>query len=696
MSIPSLSNQYPITTLPRVSGVPIENKLLIPQFYQNEFTTNTLDFAISKSMICSYLIKPTPKLLWSFALKPSYIVDCIDVLKLGDEKIYVVGITERNLYKIIIVKTSIKLEDGIISADTLDTNEYKIENKVVGIKISNSNSIVVVYQDGKIEFVNFKNNELIKGFNFQNEGEIIYNQFINDLEDNLLLVVSKFKTQLIYKILSINQTKPIFEIQNFQNEILKDPIFTYISGNLYQYHDGIIDNISIPNFKKVNSTSVSSLIQSDEKVSIKSPAPDRILLGNSNKLYLLNLKFGAKLSEFKSISSSSNPVEDKVFINQIIPVKGSSQNTSLTNGFYLNLKNKDNNLYLNIIDINVGLNKLNECLGKSINQRDDKQLNNIRNIYNDEPIENESTELNEIYEHLKIAQEENNLNKWESILIPYLKNNKSWNEIKQFQNKSHKKDKIYQFKEFDVENDRIININFINLIFELIFNKSSPNSLNFKSLNFIPEYTLMYLLTNPIFPKTYTRGLLKLFYNINNLTLLKQAIITCSNLEIEDLVNLLIILGQDQEDILSDLITRIIDEFSPSEITKSFKKVFENSNETINIIEFINKILKVTNYNKWKIIEILIDINGLFNWNLTNIEKLNDLLDSKIKLLTANSYNLTLIDQVNLKRNTSKKQQTEVNGILTITDQTKNKKLSSTVDLNDEKIPLYSIETLEI
>ncbi|KAI5953128.1 UTP8 [Candida jiufengensis] len=699
MTTPSLSNQYPITTLPRVNGVSIENKLIIPQYSQNDSTTSSsssvLDFVISKSMICSYLIKPTPKLIWSFALKPSVIVECIDVFRVDNKKIYLVGISERKTFKLILVETLIKQDNGITSYDTINSYEYKVDTEISGVKFSNENNFVVVYKNGIVEFINFKDEKFTKGFNLQTEGEIIYNNFINDLEDNLLLTVSQSKKELIYQILSVNQTKPIFEIQNHHSPLIENPIFAYISGNLYQYHDGLIDTLAVPSFTKTNTLSVSSIINKEEKVSIKSPAPDRLLLGNANKIYLLNLKFGAKLFEFKSVSSSSNPVEDKVFINQVIPVKGSSINTTTTTGFYINLKNKDNNLYLNTIDINVGLNKLNECLGKSISHEDEHKLNNIINIYDDNETP-EDTELNEVYQSLKKAKEEHDLNKWESILIPYLKNNKSWKEIQTTKPKTTK-EKVYQFKEFDVENDRIININFINLIFELIF--TTTPILNFISIEFIPEYTLMYLLTSPIFPKKYSKNLLSLLYNTNNFTLLKQAIITCSNIPLSDLINQLIITPTEEKDIISDLITRLIEDFSTFEISTNFKSIIANQNTKLNIIEFVNKILSINNYNKWKLIEILIDINGLFNWTETNITKLNEILDSKIKVIDSNAYNLTLIDQINLKRNTAKKsQQKSSTGLLTITDQTKlnHKKLTNSElnKIDDEKIPVYSKETL--
>ena len=105
--------------------------------------------------------------------------------------------------------------------------------------------------------------------------------------------------------------------------------------------------------------------------------------------------------------------------------------------------------------------------------------------------------------------------------------------------------------------------------------------------------------------------------------------------------------------------------------------------------------MSTSNDKGWILVEILVDISGLFNWSQENILRLNQIIDARLANLDINAYNLTLIDQVQLKKNQLKKSKnTSVDGALTITDQTQlNKRMES--DLN-EKVPLYSIERLEI
>ena len=246
---------------------------------------------------------------------------------------------------------------------------------------------------------------------------------------------------------------------------------------------------------------------------------------------------------------------------------------------YLNLKNKDNNVYLNVIDINVGMNKLSECLGKSLNKQK-PGFHEIPELFNIQDALPSSDEIQEVYLYLKDAKEAQDLNKWESILIPYLKNKKTWAEIKSLLRAS-KKDKVYEFKEFDVDNDRVIDIGFIDSVLQLIF---TEDPLAFANEQFVPEYTLMYLLTNPLFPIRFTLGLIELFSVTGNTTLLRQAINTCPNIPCRDLLDQLV--NEENKETLLDLINRIIGEFSRKEITNTFKQLIQGN--AVDVVELIS------------------------------------------------------------------------------------------------------------
>ena len=738
MSLPSFTNQFPVAVLPRVGDVDLNERVAFPPLTALASSSDDLtvvDFAVSKSMIASYLIKPSPKLLWSYALRPSAIVESIDVLdqNADGKKYYLVGITERRNYQILLVEADVgTTADGNVNITT--SKEYtltKTDDRILLVKFLSLQKILVSYASGTVEIISFDSEKVEDALQSSTKIEskrrehVIYSTMVTDLEGTLLLTVSKptsSKTTLIYKLISItfDTTQSLAEVQNIQKEFKLDSCsFAYNAGILYQYHDARIEAISIVNFTNTKHTlALDSIIEPNFAVSLRAPAPDRVLLANGDKLYLINVKYGALLSEYKSVSSSSNPVADIVSICQVISVKGQSQNTLNTTAFYLNLKNKDKNLYLNVVDVNVGQNKLSECLGKALTFASGKSLQNPKDLYDENSLKTTShtdanghskSELDEVYDSLKEAQEQKDIEQWESILIPYLKNKKSWKEIKQKQKqkqqslKSRKKDQVYQFKEFEVEHDRIVNIEFVQSLFELIF-VTSP-SLQFKDADFIPEYTLMYLLTSPIFPSSYAQGLIPLFEQVNNKTLMRQAIITCSNIPLQDLVQQFV--KESDLDVFTDLIDRIVVNYSISEITTVFNEVVKSYDGAIDIIGLVNKLLAVKTYNNWNLIEILININGLFNWTDENIERMESLVDSKIEVLDINAYNVTLVDQVALKKNqianSSKKQKqkekqildVEAMGLLKITDQTNlgGKKVESVVDA---KIPLYSVEVLEV
>ncbi|CAK9437755.1 uncharacterized protein LODBEIA_P21330 [Lodderomyces beijingensis] len=722
MSEPSLYNQYPITALPRVNDVEIEEKLVISQVDTAEGTAlSVVDFAVSKSMISSYLVRPSPKLLWSYSLKPSVVVDCMDVIARGDKKFYLCGLTDRRSFQLLLVETNLGLtKDGNLEINTSKEYDLKLADRATGVKFLGPNTIAVAYRSGGAEIVDFQKQQKEEqkgGLTFSGnktssdvKQEVVYTSFISDMESKLLLTVSKSENKFIYKLTSLEQNKPVFELKSVQREeASQNCIFTYVAGILFRCQGSEIEALSITNFQSVHRMSVETILESDSALSMRAVAPDRVLLGSGNKIFLINVKFRALLAEFVSISSFSDHVPDKVYVGQAIAVKGQSQNTCATSAFYLNLKNKDNNLYLNVIDLNVGLNKLSECLGKGLNKSKEDNMHNMKELYDDDDatgtISNghsggaKKTELQEVLESLRESQKSRDIASWESILIPYLKNQKSWEDIKRKGAKSPKRDKVYQFKEFEVENDRIVDISFIESLFELIFAK---NPLKFRDTSFIPEYTLMYLLTNPIFPKEYARDLIPLLASIGNKTLMRQAVNTCLNIPLWDLLQH--ILKDNDLSVLTDLINRVVSEFPTEEINVTFKKVIESQDQSVDLIELINKLLASKTYSCWVLVEVLINVNGLFTWSNENIENLNSIVDSKLQNLDVNAYNLTLVEQVQLKKNqygkshrsnsgTSSSGDAE-DGILSITDQTN---LASTkVDVVDAKLPLYLVETLDI
>lgn len=79
--LPKLNDPFSLVELPRIADVPVEKRVVLPHS-QKGLTfqeTDVIHLGMSKLIISSYVLKPTPKLVWSFPLSSSTIVDCMDV-----------------------------------------------------------------------------------------------------------------------------------------------------------------------------------------------------------------------------------------------------------------------------------------------------------------------------------------------------------------------------------------------------------------------------------------------------------------------------------------------------------------------------------------------------------------------------------------------------------------------------------------
>lgn len=738
-SRPSFEDLYPLLTLPRIPDLGLADKVVIPPITSIDSTI--IDLGISKSIISSYIIKPTPKLIWSFALSPTSVVDCMDVINQDSTKLYVVGITERKKHKLLLIEkkeateqvaedVQDALEEGQSGVTSID---LKLDAKVKSVKFyNNGHSIVVLYENGNVELVKHEDHTLTKSSikythttKKSSAQRLIFSHYINDLEvnpdgseKNLLLLVFGSKGQVIYKLISLNFNTAFLEINSSTVNTKDIAAIAYNSGYLYQLNltTKTITSISIVNFSTIKSISVDSLIDGESEISLLAPSVDRLLLSVNNKIHLINFKFASLLDTFESFSNS---MPNKVLISQAVKVPATTAKNSNSMVCFLNLKNKENNVDLNVININLGTNKLSECLNKSIEKPKESSFQGLINVI-EENFETESKksskELHEIYTTLSDLSKANDVNKWERILIPYLKN-ETWSSISKSITKPIKTNqKVYQFREFDVENDRIVDIKFIKQVLLLIF-KVEDDQVKFISEEFVPEFTIIYLLTNPIFPVELTNGLLKLFNDTNQITLLRQAIITCPNIQVSELlIQLVHETSNNDNQIFEDLINRLINEFSGGEITKKLKLLIEQRNKSnisaINLESLMSRLLTIkNNNNSWYFLELVIDVGGLFNWSLDTVDKLNQLVESKVNALIENSYNLTLTNQallINqpLSKKKAKKvkkvdsdiitnnQQVQLDSILSIKNNSDRKMVDDSSMVISKKIPSYSLEKL--
>lgn len=709
---PSFEEPYPLLTLPRIPELKLDEKAVVSTVLSID--SNVIDVGISKSIISSYIIKPTPKLIWSHALSPTVIVDCMDVFE-GPRKLYITGITERSKYHKLL----------LLSRDTTQTNtnaetkifELKVAAKVKGVKFFNEGkTIAAVFANGSVETYNCEDEEIIKtdksftSFSSKNE-TLEHLEFINDIEipnntnELLMLVYSNKKTKtLVYQLVSLNFTNKFFEVNSYTEDLPDTKVyFAYNGGYLYVLNakSKEISRKLITSFKTEQQISIAPLLNDDAAViSLYAPSVDRLLLSVGGKIHLVNFKFASILDTLTA---------DQTLISQVVKVKGNTARTTKSMVFYLNAKSKDNNIDLNVLNFNTGFNILSECLGKSINTASTEGFKGLISLVDhveDEDVSKNSTtlasELEQVYNELEKLAEAGDVGGWDHLLVTYLKNT-PYDKVSEDMRYSE------EFQEFDVDNDRIVDTKFFEKVLGLVFKREEDEGeeerLEFMNMNFVPEMSLIYLLTNPIFPSIYTKGLLDLFNSANQINLLRQAISTCPNLPIQDL--LVQLLNEEDAEIFQDLINRLINEYSINSITKNMKVLIS---ETDDLTGFLNKLLN-TNYNinNWYFIELLIDVGGLFNWSLNVVDQLNKVVEDKVQILLENSYNLTLTKQTltvsgpvkkksSGKKNNNKDivalnntQQSQLESILTIHNSTTNTRL---LEDDFKKLPTYSIEKL--
>lgn len=697
---PLLSDQYSLVTLPRIADLDLSQKVVIPDITSTNVTH--IDFGISKSAIASYILRPTPKLVWSFPLSPYTVVDCIDVQEVNENAVknYVIGTTERKNFKVVLIKRN---------NDSSEHFEIKMDAKVKGVKFSSCGKFAyIACGNGCVRLLRINEDgfeNVLLDLPIKSSNELVYHKFISNHEfkyqNDLLLTVESNERSLIYKLISLDYERS-FEINQFSEFSEFQSIFTYQSGILYQLNiDKLeISSRSIADFKILKAMKIDSIIDSPSNstadYSIVSPSIDRLILSWQSNLFLINFKFQSLLDTYTR--------SDNVYVKHVVDVKGNSAKTSSTFSIFLHYNARKKNTNLDIINVNTGINTLSECLGKSIAKRNNEGFKGLTNVVDDsfeKASKKSSKELNEIYEELTKFKKEKDIKKWETVVVPYLKN-KSWDSIKKSFGKGSP---AQEYSVFEVENDRIVDPTFIKKVTSLIFDEK---------LDFIPEYTLIYLLTHPLFPYEHTKGLLTLLTQLEKPRLLRQAIITCPNLSIDEIA---LQLTNENLDIFQDVITRLTNEFSVGQITRQLSEILQSKQSNFNLESILNNLVKLDNNQSWFLIQSIIDVGGLFNWSMNTVNNLSDIIEDKLTSIMANNYNLTLTNQaillnepirkLNKNKKTGKKS-TDKNNIIELNNELQQQQLNSILSIHNhagkklkdegieisKRIPNYSIEKL--
>lgn len=726
LAIPGLGESYSLTELPRIPDLSLPERVVVSESQNGKLylSTETIDVGISKLIISSYVLKPTPKLCWSYPLSPSTVVDSMDV----KDSLYLVGLTERKKSKLLLIQRT--NDESVITA------EIKLSAPAAGVKFSSSSNAYVLLKTGNLEFFTLDLGETLAiekvpelpslAEALTKSGKVVFHQFISDhklkhKQDLLFYICKSGATKLTFRLIALDGAKS-FEL--YQTSIptskSEDLLFAYSDGTVYKFNQKskIISSSSLMKPQEtVKSVSLENIIgetSAKSLFSLNSPSSERLLLSHNSLVFVINFKFESLLGEH------TNNSHNQVYVSFTLPVAGNSAETRNSFALYLNFEEKTKTCKLKLIQVDVGLNLLSESLGKSVHSAPTShQWNGFPALEGDD-LEAANAEivkeLEKVYKTLAKDKTKKSTSAFNTHVIEYLKDSQV------------EKKKAYKFSSVT---DRVVDAEFIELILAMVFEIDESKSVQIIDEEFLPEAALSYLFTHPLYPATYAKGLLMLLSQLNQPELLRQAIDNCVGLSIEELTGELINLveltdemdleEQDEaQHILSFLratIDRLVKEYSVGLITSKLQQLLNLEYETANkkLDRMLNVLININSNQSWTLLQAVIDVGGLFNWSLPTINKLSEVIDAKVEALAQNSYNLTLTSQAVLGlQNAGKKgakksvppkvvdnihelnnQRLQLDAILTISNNTTNKKLM--VDDGIElakKIPTYSREKL--
>lgn len=565
----SFIDSHPIVTLPRVSDLPLKSRVVIPVSPTDE---NHLDIGISKSNISNYITYPSPKLVWSYPISPSSIIECMDVK--GSQ--YLIGITDRKTYKLL-----------SLNRDTEEAKQIKFKSPVKNVKFTES--IIVVLQNGEI----VKLNDELQVTDHLNEAQ---GQYVYSYIGEFILIITKDSDQLKYKFINSGLADHYENYDEYIFDVYEDFIYRF------NVNTKVVEKINFA-YKVIQSI---KLPLGNGPYSFAVLSEDRVVVSEQQKMILVNIKYDTKLAEYKFHDNSDNEIISS------IKIKGNTINSSETTLFYVKLNSKKNKLNLNLTNVSVGFNNLLSNLNKGFDQSNDDIVEVIDLLSDDLSIKPDTTfsGLSQLY-NKDLAQ-------FETETLSYFKQQ----PIKPLH--------YYHFE----TSDRPVDSNFIYKLCQLIFNTESETiKINGKTPKYVVNYLLSHKLfpkdfTNgllPLFSKSSNRLLKQCITSTPNIklselidvmingdsTLIHDILTRFSQFKVEDIIEEFknqINQGNSSNGVLENLIK--LDTLKGYQLLKNLidlNGLVNNFDE-----EFLSKLQKFINY-KIRIIEL-----NSFNLNLIN------------------------------------------------------------------------------
>lgn len=657
--MPSLSQPFRLAVLPKIASLHNFSQKKTYIKVADSFTpdSNSVLLGISGSSISKYVITPTPRLIFNVPIPSTHLVSACnmgtysetstvssDPQTTADEttdtaptstntveetkhyEIWCYALSANN--KTHTLNCLIREVDNNNTSITENNPQFnaKFKEQIINIEVDTKHKVIVVlFETGLVQFYDlqlkllnsintpYRDIKIVKTFE---ENGLEYMLLISDLKDQ------KVALQL-YEVST--EEKKVKELTSsiIENFNLQDSLLCYQFGRIYRLFKDEIEVYSIPSLQLNSKVKIPFLSEIEDKnclISLKPIATNRVLLTVKNKIYLLDLLHKSILSE-REVSHMKTFQILKTAMNR----DGSESKLTLALG--ISTKNGQNpTSALEIINIDVGSNSLKDSLGKSFLRRNNQIQGQLKNLFPEPKYELPSINFPEILGKLKNA---NSAEKFDETFFNLL-------NIKE---------------EMFTENSRFLNDQrFLASVLDLIFtkidyNKSCPRSL-------------MFLLTHPLFPKEKTIGLLTKVKS--NSRLFKQAIVTCPNLPLQELLQELFTIKNSE--LVVDISMRILQDYTKDAIKEEIKKL-----DQVSVENFMNFIIKINNREAavsdftmftpqiFKLLSLILDSIGLFGLEESILIQLSSIIEKEVKIAERNVelWNIMDAKMLSVKKSSS-------------------------------------------
>lgn len=576
---------------------------------------NHVTVGISGSNVGQYVINPVPRLVFDLAIPSTSVVTALDDFK--NSTLEHSAEREFLCYGLKSNEKHFSLH-WVACGNENDRVSVKVDAEPVDIKIYRRDLVQVIYADGEIEFYG-PELKLIKHSKLAYDKVAFTEHFVEnghnytivlfDLEDDkvCLLVLELIEDDANYKELSSTV------MESFD---LKRSLICYEFGKLYKLVDNAIQVFQLPHFQLVQTINL-PFVPVDTKtecyLSLKPVTNNRVILTVNNKIYLLDLFHSAILSERTLIHVKTFQIIKASVIDASL-VGESFENKTIALG--VSTKHGDNPVAaLEIINIDIGTNNLKDSIGKGFKKTTEGTANKIQPLFEDES----NIEKIPKFDYLSI----------------YANLSKRIEDSKAFDEYFFESLKLQNA--FYTEQDRFVyNSDFFVKVIELTLN----------NIQIDREYTrtLTYLLTHPLFPIKMTKGLLEKLRNYPQL--FKQAVVTCPNLPLSELLEELFAITNNELSL--DISLRALQDYTKDAIKRELKTMSKIDIQTF--IEFVLNFEEINKENNKSIVQLfqflclVLDSVGLFSLNGALLERLSTFVEEKISIAQRNAELWFLLD----------------------------------------------------